>query len=424
MKGGENMATYEKGFKVRLLPTQEQSQKLFQFAGAARFIWNELLRFYESNYDTSKPFIERKDLVDSKLVWQKLKSLRNEKEWLQEVPLHTLNIIQRDLFDAYQRFFKYQWEHHQEIAKSKEYRKGHPNPKRRKDNKWSFPLESNEVYLTYTKDGKLCAHITKIGKVLVKTNFTNLPASKKKKDIMGLLKNVRIKFINNKWILSFMIKCESQAINHSDKVIGIDVGLKILAAATNCNNNDVKIFKNINKTANMRKLDRKLKRYDQQLSNKYNVNNKKDPAHKWQRTKNVEKLLRRRRKLHYHLSNIRKDYLHHVTHEIIAQNPKAIVLEDFALDFMIQNHKLAKITQESLLYEFRRQLTYKCEWNDIELILAPQNYPSSQLCNNCGHKQSMPLEKRTYECPSCGMIMDRDINAAKNLEKYYYNLVH
>ena len=415
MKGGEKMSTYLKGFKVRLLPTETQNQKLFQFAGAARFIWNELLAYSISNYDTSKPFITRNDLPDAKLIWQKLKSLRNEKEWLQEVPVNTLNIIKYDLYKAYDRFFNDQWDNRQEIDKTKEYRKGHPNPKRRKDNKWSFPTHNRYTYININEEGKLYAQIPMIGKVLIKTNL-DIPIGRLK-DVKGLLKNTRIKFINNKWILSFMIKCESQAINHNDKVIGIDVGLKILCAATNCNN-DVKIFKNINKTATMRKLDRKLKRYDQQLSNKYNVNNKKDPAHKWQHTKNVEKLLKRRRKLYYYLSNIRKNYLHHVTHEIISQNSKAIVLEDFALDFIIQNHKLSKTTQESLLGEFRRQLTYKCKWNGIELILAPQNYPSSQLCSNCGHKQLMPLNKRTYECPDCGMVMDRDINAAKNLEKF------
>mgnify|MGYP000902516639 FL=1 len=86
---------------------------------------------------------------------------------------------------------------------------------------------------------------------------------------------------------------------------------------------------------------------------------------------------------------------------------------------MQQNHKLAKAISEVSWFEFRTMLEYKASWYGREIIIAPTNYASSQLCSNCGNKssQTKDLGCRTYVCPVCGMVMDRDINAGKNLLK-------
>jgi putative transposase len=123
-------------------------------------------------------------------------------------------------------------------------------------------------------------------------------------------------------------------------------------------------------------------------------------------------------KLHEKIGNQRKDYLHKISHYIINEN-QVIVIEDLKVSNMIKNHKLAKSIADVSWSEFRRQLEYKSEWYGRELIIAPSNYASSQLCSSCGNKssQTKDLSCRTYICDICGMEMDRDINASKNLLK-------
>ena len=123
-------------------------------------------------------------------------------------------------------------------------------------------------------------------------------------------------------------------------------------------------------------------------------------------------------KLHEKIANQRKDFLHKTSKKIIREN-QSIVIEELRVKNMIKNHKLAKSIADVSWSEFRRQLEYKSEWYGRELIIAPSNYASSQLCSNCGNKssQTKDLSCRTYICPVCGMEMDRDINASKNLLK-------
>ncbi|MDJ0556712.1 MAG: RNA-guided endonuclease TnpB family protein, partial [Microcoleaceae cyanobacterium MO_207.B10] len=83
-----------------------------------------------------------------------------------------------------------------------------------------------------------------------------------------------------------------------------------------------------------------------------------------------------------------------------------------------RDHKLASAIADCGFYEFKRQLTYKCEWYGSQIVIAPRFYPSSQLCSHCGHQQKMPLSQRTYNCANCGFTADRDFNAAVNLENY------
>ncbi|NEN91647.1 MAG: IS200/IS605 family element transposase accessory protein TnpB, partial [Okeania sp. SIO3H1] len=118
-------------------------------------------------------------------------------------------------------------------------------------------------------------------------------------------------------------------------------------------------------------------------------------------------------------SDIRADTLHKLT-TWLAKNHSTIVIEDLNVSGMLKNHKLASAIADCGFYEFKRQLTYKCEWYGSELVIADRFYPSSQLCSHCGQKQKMPLHKRTYECTACGFTADRDFNAAVNLENYVH----
>ena len=124
-------------------------------------------------------------------------------------------------------------------------------------------------------------------------------------------------------------------------------------------------------------------------------------------------------KINHRLTNIRHNYLHQVTSEIISRKPKFIVLEDLNVKGMMKNKHLAKAVQEQCFYEFYRQIQYKCNWNNIEFITADRYYPSSKMCSCCGNiKKDLKLKDRTYICAECGNIIDRDYQASVNLKRY------
>nr|MDJ0519377.1 RNA-guided endonuclease TnpB family protein [Trichodesmium sp. MO_231.B1] len=134
-------------------------------------------------------------------------------------------------------------------------------------------------------------------------------------------------------------------------------------------------------------------------------------------TKNRAKAVKRLAKLHKKVADIRADALHKLT-TWLAKNHSTIVIEDLNVSGMLKNHKLASAIADCGFYEFKCQLSYKCEWYGSKLVIAPRFYPSSQICSHCGHQQKMPLSMRNYECGNCGFKADRDFNAAVNLENY------
>jgi len=155
-----------------------------------------------------------------------------------------------------------------------------------------------------------------------------------------------------------------------------------------------------------------LKQKQRNVSRKYKQHGNYD------RTKRILKEEEKVKKLYLKLANIRQNYTHHVTTEIINLNPKKIVLEDLNVTGMMKNRHLSEAIQEQLLHEFRRQIEYKAEWAGIEIVFADRFYPSSKKCSVCGNiKQDLKLKDRVYKCDECGAELDRDLNAAKNLEK-------
>jgi len=124
------------------------------------------------------------------------------------------------------------------------------------------------------------------------------------------------------------------------------------------------------------------------------------------------------KKLHRKIANIRHNHTHHVTSEIINLNPRKIVLEDLNVSGMMKNKHLSEAIAEQNLNEFRRQIEYKAEWAGIEVVTADRFYPSSKKCSSCGSiKRDLKLKDRVYKCSECGLNINRDVNAAKNLEQ-------
>jgi putative transposase len=308
-----------------------------------------------------------------------------DKAWLNEIGRTTLNIRLSDLDQAYRRFFKE--------------KKGFPKFKSKKRTKPSFPIRTT----MYFQNGLVI--IEKIGKVRYKTNYS-LPQGKGKK-----FTNPRITFVNNKWILTVSVEFETQEQPLTDKAMGVDLGIKDFAVVSYRENPIV--FHNINKSRKVRCLNGKLKHLQRSVSRKYRVNGN------YQKSGNIIKLEDLIRKVYYRLSNIRRNYIHQVTHKLVSMLPFRITMEDLNVRGMMKNRHLSRAIQEQGFAEFLRQIEYKAAWNGIELVKADRFYPSSKTCSGCGNvKKDLKLNDRTYVCPVCGLVIDRDYNAAINLERY------
>ena len=379
-----------KGFKVRLFPNEIQTQLLWKHINVSRFVWNYALAEQLNRYKNGEKHLNKYGMRDMFIVLKQTQ----EYSWLKEVSAHTIGNVCIDLDKAYTSFFK----------------KISSKPKFKKKNKCknSFPVRCETVY--FAND---CVNIEKIGKIKYQSD-RELPQGRN----VCKFTNPRIAFENNKWILSFGMECENQTRELTDLSVGIDLGIKELAVVAYGDNH--KVYKNINKSKRVKTLKHKLVHLQRKVSRKYETNNKnKVYDTKWYKSNGILKTEEQIRKIYNQLSNIRKNYTHQTTHEIISLLPKRIVMEDLNVSGMMKNKYLAKAISEQMFYEFIRQMKYKCEYNGIEFVQVDRFYPSSKTCHKCGCiKHDLKLSDRTYICSECGEVIDRDLNAAINLANY------
>lgn len=195
-------------------------------------------------------------------------------------------------------------------------------------------------------------------------------------------------------------------VNNSNDGIGIDLGLKDFAIVS-----DGKTYKNINKSAKIKKLEKKLRREQRCLSRKYENLKKGESTQK-----NIQKQKFKVQKLHHRINNIRTDYINKSIAEIVKTKPSYITIEDLNVSGMMKNRHLSKAVASQKFYEFRTKLKAKCDQNNIELRVVDKWFPSSKLCHCCGAiKKDLKLSDRIYRC-DCGYTSDRDLNAALNLK--------
>lgn len=375
-----------KGFKIRLYPTKEQEKLIWKHIGACRFIWNYMLDLQIERHKNGQKHLSGFDMM------KLLTLLKNESEytWLKDVSSTSLQRICSTLAEDYNAFFKK--------------RSGFPKFKSRKRSKPSFPVRSERLHF----NGNV-AVVEKIGQIKYKSDF-ELPQGRGHK-----FSNVRILFVNGKYMLSFGMECENQAPKLTDNVMGIDLGIKDLAVAA-CGDKQL-AFHNINKSKQVRELKLKLRHTQRTISRKYEAS--KARTGRYEKTRNIEREENKLRKLYARLTNIRHNYLHQTTAALIAMLPCMVVMEDLNVTGMMKNKHLSKAIAEQCFYEFIRQMRYKCEWNGIRFVQADRFYPSSKTCSCCGSiKRDLKLSDRTYVCPDCGFTIDRDLNAAINLSRY------
>jgi putative transposase len=367
--------------KIRLEPNNKQTSKLFQSAGAARWAYNWTLARQEENYKNGGKFIQDGEL--RKQLTQLKKT--NELKWLQNYSNNITKQAVKDACNAYFKFFKGFSEK--------------PKFKSRKKNSPKFYHDTEKIKF---QDGKV--RLEKIGWVRLSEK------DRISEDAKYL--NPRVTFDGIHWYLSLSIEILPEPIELNGESIGIDVGIKDFAICSNIE----KPYKNINKTRNIKELEKKLRRLQRKVSNKYEKNKK---GGSYVKTSNIIKLEASIRKLRKRLDNIRTDYRHKVATEIVKTKPSRIVMESLNISGIMRNKHLSKAISQQGIHAFKDIIRYKSERCGIEFIEADMWYPSSKTCSECGYvKTKLSLNERIFNCECCGAVIDRDKNAAINLSRY------
>lgn len=336
--------------------------------GCVRFVYNKMLA------DRIKSYQELQDKLDKSVKYPTPAQYKAEFPFLKEVDSLALANAQMNLTKAYANFFR---------DKSV----GFPKFKSKKDNHRSYTT-NNQKGTVYIESGYI--KLPKL-KTLVRI--------KQHRQFFGLIKSTTVSQApTGKYFVSILVEENVQLFPKVDAKVGIDVGLK-----------DFAILSNGKKYENpkwLRKAERRLALLQRSLSRKRKGSN------------NRNKVRLQVARLHEKIANQRNDFLHKISNEITNEN-QVIVIEDLKVKNMQKNHKLAKAISEVSWAKFREHLDYKAIWKGRDLIVAPKNYASSQLCSYCGYKNKevMNLSLREWTCPECNSHHDRDVNASINLLK-------
>ena len=380
--------------RVMLCPNNKQRTKMFECAGTARFAYNWALAYEQLNYEIGNDFINDCDL---RKIFTQLKST-DKFSWLNGYSNNITKQAIKDAVIAYKNFFS----HRAKFPKFKSKKRSRP----------SFYVDTSHIQIssTHIKLEKLTSSKKQSKQRL---NWVKL-AEKDRIPLNCKYYNPRVTFDGLNWWLSISIESirsrGSSETNTTDGV-GIDIGIKNLAVCS-----DGKEYKNINKSETVKQLKKKKRRLQRKIFNKYNKNKK---GVSYCKTRNIIKSEKQLLKVNHRLTNIRHNYLHQVTSEIINRKPKFIAMEDLNVRGMMKNKHLANAIQEQCFYEFYRQLQYKASWSNIKFITVPRFYPSSKMCSCCGNiNKSLRLSDRTYICTECGLEIDRDYQASINLKRY------
>ena len=388
------------GYKIRLYPTKEQEAMFFKHINCCRYIWNYMLELQNKAYEVEKRHIGLFDMI------RMLYHLKNENKWLREVSSTSLRTVCRDLDKTFDAYFE-------KICR-------HPKFKSKHKSKLSFPTRADHFYISETT-----INVEKIGRVRYKTD-RNLHMDNTLK-----FYNPRIIYTNNKWILTVSAEYESQVLQNPTGRVGIDLGIKNLATISyfynDCNGNDCGYYKNINRDKYMKRLERKSIHYQRVMSRKLRVNNCykvecEDGKYRRYDSNNYKKVRQLHQRVEARIANIRLNYIHHITKDIINLNPEVITMEDLKVKNMLKNPKLAPHISKACWRKFRDIMAYKAAMHGIQVQIAPWWFPSSKNCSCCGHKKrKLGLDERVYRCNECGLEIDRDLNAAINLQWFNYD---
>lgn len=386
------MKKLKRAYKIEINPTDKQKAKIHQTIGVSRFIYNFYIAHNKEVYEKEGKFVSGMDF--SKWLNNEYIPNNQDMKWIKDVSSKATKQAIMNADKAFRDFFKGS--------------KGFPKFKKKKnqDVKAYFP-KNNKTDWTLERHR---VKIPTIGWIRLK-EFGYIPTN-------SIVKSGTVSQKANRYYVSILVEENDTKVSKpTNEGIGIDLGLKDFAICSNGNK-----FKNINKTSKVKKVEKKLKREQRKLSRKYEglkIRNKKEKGVATRQ--NIQKQVVKVQKLHQRLVNIRTDYINKTISSIIKQKPSYITIEDLNIKGMMKNKHLSKAVASQKFFEFRTKLTTKCKQNNIELRVVDRFYPSSKTCSNCGEiKKDLKLSDRVYKC-SCGLTIDRDLNASinlKNAKKY------
>lgn len=380
-----------KSYKTEVLPTPEQKQIIHRTIGVCRFVYNFYLSHNKEIYEKEKRFVSGYDF--SKWLNNEYLPKNPEFSWIQEVSSKSVKQSIMNAQRAFRNFFKH----------------------RAKFPRWKKKRNS-DVKMYFVRNGKTQPISCERHKI--KIPILDWVRLKEKGYIptdseMHIIKSGSVSIKAGKYYVSVLVEepeTEKPVLN--DFGIGIDLGIKDFAICS-----DGKIYKNINRSACIRRLEKSLKRQQRKLSKKYESLNKLSNNLKGEATRqNIQKQMLKVQRLYHRLDNIRTDYINKTISELVKIKPMWITIEDLNIKGMMKNRHLSKTIAQQKFFEFRIKLNEKCKEYGIELRFADRFYPSSKTCHNCGCiKSDLKLSERIYTCSECGYTADRDFNASLNL---------
>lgn len=373
-----------KSFKTEINPTAEQKIRINKTIGTCRYIYNFYIDYNKALHDKGEKFMTGKSFS----VWLNNEYIPNnpDKAWIKEVSSKAIKKSIEDGCTAFTRFFKHQSAFPNFKKKGKSdakmyFVKNNPNDCKCERHRLNIPtlgwvrIKEKGYIPTTTKDGWK-----------IKSGTVSIKAGRYYVSVLVEVPDIKI-------------------ANNSNDGIGIDLGLKDLAIVSNG-----QTYKNINKSARLRKLEKQLRREQRGLSRKYENVKEGESTYR-----NIQKQKIKVQKLYHKINNIRTDYINKTIAEIVKTKPSYVAIEDLNVSGMMKNRHLSKAVASQKFYEFRTRLKAKCHDNGIELRIVDRWYPSSRMCHCCGNiKKDLKLSDRIYRC-DCGYIEDRDFNASLNL---------
>lgn len=383
------------GFKIKLYPTEAQKDILNRQIDLFRYVYNWALEVEHKNYDENKKSNVDTHFLREREMYDLLKEMRNspEKVWLKELPLNTCRHAVLKLISSFKKFFSHQ--------------NKYPKFKSKKTSNKYFCFRGERLH--FYENGYLHIEGFKRGdNILYKGHSVQFTNTHK-------YYNCTVSFDGIDYWLSFTIELY-QPLDFrccTTDGIGIDLGLRKLAKLSNGKEYHLPDTSKYEKRK--KRLQRKVSKDIQARSEL--ASQMRIKFEDVEPTKNSIKRYKAFRSTANHITNIRKNYIHNMTSEIVKMNPEFIAIETLNVKGMLKNKYLARNISASSFYEIRTQLEYKSKMMNIPIILADREFPSTKMCSRCGNIYNVG-KSETYRCPSCGLVIDRDLNAALNLRNY------
>ena len=375
----------QKGFKTEIMPTPEQKGIILRTVGVCRFVYNLYISVNQERYGQGKPFMSGMTFS----VWLNNEYLpaNPEKLWIKQVSSKAVKRAIMNAEGAYRRFFKGL--------------SGFPQFKKK---------GKSDPSMYFVRNGAKCVidcerhriKIPTLGWVRLK-EYGYLPTD-------GSIKSGTVSIRAGRFFVSVLAEVPNpEKQTQETDGIGVDLGIKALATVS-----DGRVFANVNKTKEARRLKKRLRREQRKLSRKYESLKKRNLKGDATR-QNIRKQTLTVQRIYYRLACIRTDFINKAIAELAKTKPSYIAIEDLNVSGMMKNRHLSNAVSEQKFYELRQKLTAKCAALGVELRIVDRFYPSSKTCHCCGRvKRGLKLSERVYSC-ECGYTADRDYNAALNL---------